>query len=366
MTICGAVLFALSVAACGGGGGGSGISGPSPSDVAGLFAAAQDARDDAAAAARAAEQAVEEAVKYAAMLDTSSVGGESMTAIGNARKVLDAETSAERAVMNAEAALQSASDAKAEAEALPSGNVNRDSLIAALEAAIGHAEERIAAAREQAGSMALETAVAAVRGTDTENPMGPVSHGEAVAAAVGGALGPAGGNDGRGARVEFDYMAATVPDGAVEMDDHQGVTWAMIVGDDNLNDMRIAMSGGGTRPVKAASVAGMDASAGIPVNTPANAVADGTEFTSVVNGGAWQGIPGTVFCAGSDCGVSAEGALTGSWFFTPDLPMKSYIAADDGMGYRPETLYTRFGQVRPGLSVLAGAPEVAGVDGGRG
>ena len=80
--------------------------------------------------------------------------------------------------MNAEAALQSASDAKAEAEALPSGNVNRDSLIAALEAAIGHAEERIAAAREQAGSMALETAVAAVRGTDTENPMGPVSHGE--------------------------------------------------------------------------------------------------------------------------------------------------------------------------------------------
>ena len=354
MTICGAVLFALSVAACGGGGGGSGTSGPSPSDVADLFAAAQDARDDAAAAARAAEQAVEEAVKYAAMLDTSSVGGESMTAIGNARKVLDAETSAERAVMNAEAALQSASDAKAEAEALPSGNVNRDSLIAALEAAIGHAEERIAAARELAGSMALETAVAAVRGTDTENPMGPVSHGEAVAAAVGGALGPAGGNDGRGARVEFDYIAATVPDGAVEMDDHQGVTWAMIVGDDNLSDMRIAMSGGGTRPVKASSVAGMDASAAIPVNTPANAVADGTEFTNAVNGGAWQGVPGTVFCAGSDCGVSAEGALTGSWYFAPDLPMESYVAADDGMSYRAETLYARFGHW---LTVVAGSGE---------
>ena len=149
-------------------------------------------------------------------------------------------------------------------------------------------------------------------------------------------------------------MAAAVPDGAVEMDDHQGVTWAMIVGDDNLSDMRIAMSGGGTRPVKAASVAGMDASAAIPVNTPANAVADGTEFTSVVNGGAWQGIPGTVFCAGSDCGVSAEGALTGSWFFTPDLPMKSYIAADDGMGYRPETLYARFGHW---LTVVAGSGE---------
>ena len=43
MMICGAVLFALGVAACGGGGTGS--SGPSPSDIAGLFAAAQDARD---------------------------------------------------------------------------------------------------------------------------------------------------------------------------------------------------------------------------------------------------------------------------------------------------------------------------------
>ena len=354
MTICGAVLFVLAVAACGGGGGGTGTSGPSPSDVAGLFAAAQDARDDAADAARAAEQAVEDAAMYAAMLDTSSVRGESMTAIGNARKVLDAETAADRAVMDAEAALQAVIDAKAAAEALPSGNVNRDSLIAALEAAIGHAEERVAAAGEQAGSMALAAAVAAVRGTDAENPMGPVSHGEAVAAAVGGALGPAGGNDGRGARVEFDYMAAAIPDGAVEMDDHQGMTWAEIVGDDNLSDMRIAVTGGGTRPVKATSVAGMDASAAIPVNTPANAVADGTEFTNAVNGSAWQGVPGTVFCAGSDCGVSAEGALTGSWFFTPDLPMESYIAADDGMGYGPETLYARFGHW---LTVVAGSGE---------
>ena len=130
--------------------------------------------------------------------------------------------------------------------------------------------------------------MAAVRGTDMDNPMGPVSHGEAVAAAIGGALGPAGGNDGRGARVEFDYVAAAIPDGAVEMDDHQGMTWAEIVGDDNLSDMRIAVPGGGTRPVKAASVAGMDASAAIPVNTPANAVADGMEFTNAVNGCAWQ------------------------------------------------------------------------------
>ena len=210
MTICGAVLFALGVAACGGGGGGTGSSGSSV-DVAALFAAAQDARDQTADAAGAAERAVEDAMEYAALLDTSSVGGESMTAIENARKVLDAETAAERAVMDAEAALQAARDAKAKAEALPSDHTNRGSLIAALDAAIGYAEERVEAAREQAEGMALDAAVTAVEGTDTNNPMGPVSHGEAVATAVDGALGPAGGNDGRGARVEFDYVGAAIP-----------------------------------------------------------------------------------------------------------------------------------------------------------
>ena len=355
MTICGAVLFALGVAACGGGGGGgTTMSGPSASDVTALFAVAQDARDETAAAAKAAERAVEDAMEYAEMLDALSFRGDSMTAIENARKVLDAETAADRAVMDAEAALQAARDANAEAAALPSDHANRGSLIAALEAAIGYAEERVEAAREQAGGMALEAAVAAVRGTDTNNPMGPVSHGEAVAAAVGSALGPAGGNDGRGARVEFDYIAAAVPDGAVEMDDHQGMTWAAIVGEANLRDMRIGMTGGGTRPVQAASVAATDASAAIPVNTPANGVADGTEFTNAVNGSAWQGVPGTVFCAGSDCEVSSGGLLTGSWYFTPDLPREPYVAADDGMGYLRETLYARFGHW---LTVVAGSGE---------
>ena len=353
MTICGAVLFALGAAACGGGGGGTTTSGSSV-DVAALFAAAQDARDQTADAVEAAERAVEDAMEYAAMLDTLSVGGDSMTAIGNARKVLDAETAADRAVMGAEAALQAARDAKAEAEALPSDHTNRGSLIAALDAAIGYAEERVEAVREQAEGMALEAAVAAVEGTDTNNPRGPVSHGEAVATAVAGALGPMGGNDGRGARVEFDYLGAAVPDGAVEMDDRQGMSWAAIVGEANLTDMRISMTGGGTRPVKAASVAGTDASAAIPVNTPANAVTNGTEFTNAVNGSVWQGIAGTVFCASSDCEVSSGGLLTGGWYFTPDLPGEPYVAADDGMGYLRETLYARFGHW---LTVDAGSGE---------
>ena len=114
MTICGAVLFALGVAACGGGGG-MGSSGSSV-DVAALFAAAQDARDKTADAVGAAERAVEDAIEYAAMFDTLSVEGESMTAIENARKVLDAQTAADRAVMGAEVALQAGRDAKAEAK----------------------------------------------------------------------------------------------------------------------------------------------------------------------------------------------------------------------------------------------------------
>ena len=132
------------------------------------------------------------------------------------------------------------------------------------------------------------------------------------------------------------------------------MTWAAIVGEANLRDMRIGMTGGGTRPVKAASVAATDASAAIPVNTPANAVADGTEFTNAVNGSAWQGIAGTVFCAGSDCEVSSGGLLSGSWYFTPDLPGEPYVAADDGMGYLRETLYARFGHW---LTVVAGSGE---------
>ena len=113
-----------------------------------------------------------------------------MTAIENARKVLDAETAADRAVMDAKAALQAARDAKARRrKRSPPITGIEVVLIAALDAAIGYVEERVEAAREQAGSMALDAAVTAVQGTDTNNPMGPVSHGEA--AAVGGALGRA-------------------------------------------------------------------------------------------------------------------------------------------------------------------------------
>ena len=179
-----------------------------------------------------------------------------MTAIENARKVLDAETAADRAVMDAEAALQAARDANAEAEALPSDHANRGSLIAALEAAIGYAEERVEAAREQAGGMALEAAVSGgprARTRTTRWVRSATARRWRRRLAVRSV--PAGGNDGRGARVEFDYVAAAVPDGAVEMDDHQGMTWAAIVGEANLRDMRIGMTGGGTRPVKAASVA---------------------------------------------------------------------------------------------------------------
>ena len=39
--------------------------------------------------------------------------------------------------------------------------------------------------------------------------------------------------------------------------------------------------------------------------------------------GTYEGIDGRVICAGADCKVEAE-KLTGSWYFTPDLPMEYY------------------------------------------
>ena len=51
-------------------------------------------------------------------------------------------------------------------------------------------------------------------------------------------------------------LMGTFPD-AVMMNDHQGETWAEIVGAANVVDKRIAATGGGTEVVSAASFAGM-------------------------------------------------------------------------------------------------------------
>ena len=80
------------------------------------------------------------------------------------------------------------------------------------------------------------------------------------------------------------------------MNDHQGSTWEEIVGAANVSDKRIA-EGAGTKVVKAASVAGMT------LTTTQDAAEDVDDGTQVTTGIEYKGIPGTVFCASSDCAV---------------------------------------------------------------
>ena len=92
------------------------------------------------------------------------------------------------------------------------------------------------------------------------------------------------------------------------------MTWAMIVGEDNVMDVRRLANA--VAPVKAMSVMGsMSADLAADGEDPADGrqtALDGASFVAVYNG-----IGGSVFCAGDDCKTDAAGNLTGSWYFTP-------------------------------------------------
>ena len=170
---------------------------PVPSVLA-LFGTAQDSKDAAAAAAKAAEGAVEAATEAAGKLTTLMVKGDSMTATANAEAVLGAQITAVEAATNAETALQDAEDALEDATEHAADNA---SLIAALDAAIKAAETAVKTATDARDGEALKDAVAEVTGADEDEPMSAADHGQMVAMAIGGALGPTTSTDGGGLRV---------------------------------------------------------------------------------------------------------------------------------------------------------------------
>jgi hypothetical protein len=142
--------------------------------------------------------------------------------------------------------------------------------------------------------------------------------------------------------------------GAVEENDHRGETWAEIVG--SVTMMRIATVDSDTPTdddtglVPAAKFSGMLTSfitkvvgeVVLETNDETNDFADGRQHP-----GNYEGIPGTVFCAGRDCGVTinADGdrLLSGSWYFTPGAPKAWYVYNEDTETYDPETQYAKFG-----------------------
>ena len=316
---------------------------PAGPTVGDLFTTAYKSEADAAAAVKEAEAAVEAATDASVLITTLGAKGDSMTATMNAQTVLNAPAKVGEAVAKAKTALENAEKALEDAKEIAADNAI---LKAVLDAAIIAAKGDLKTATGQREGEDLKNAVAMVEGEDEEKPKSADDIGEAVAMDVGGALMPA--DDGaRGARAPHVDTAVAPNETAVRMDDHTGKTWAEIVGDDALKDMRIATSTPSTsRAVKAASFADMPLVAAITTNPPSaeTAITDGMQFD-----GFYKGIPGVVFCTGDDCKVEGETdseKLTGSWYFTTNADnAKTYYEkvgeADDT--YTAETNYAQFG-----------------------
>ena len=315
---------------------------PDPPDYTADFITAQDAKDNANSAAAKAAQAITDATNNAANLTTLSVAGDSATAAMNAQAVLDAQITADTAVDDAQAALDSVVAALAALDADPDSET-KDAVKRALEDAMTVATDQLAAAKTSAEDVTLETAVQTVTGTDEENLETAEDVGAAVRMDIAGALAPLNNTDGDRARGTHGNTAAaaTIDDAVqVNIDDHQGATWEEIVGTDNVTDKRITNAADTTVAVRAASLAGMPASSASSGTTL-------TDTTEVANGAqyadaSYMGIGGTSFCHG-DCGVDADGNLTGSWYFTPTSTTDWYVSNADGSAYVAETLYAQYG-----------------------
>ena len=336
-----------------------------------LYGVVSSRRAAAIGAAKAAVQAVKDAVKYVDELTTFASKGESMTAQMNAQNVLDARTTTMESVTAAKDAMTALEMAETEAMALPD-DADRAALITAIGEAMTEVEEQIEMAEAQVDDETLATSVRRIEYPDYEvngngvvtkgEKRGAAYHGEKVAMVIGMAIDlpePTFGTAG----FPPDPAATNV----VNMEeDRIGMTFADIVGEDNLMSMRIdrpagdADAGAGTVQVMAAAFDNMNLAALDTAPTRADVdvdvdVDDGDQF-----GGMYKGIAGTIFCAGSDCkiagateeddGVADNGlevntssALTGSWYFAPGDAKETYTKAGTATVYSQEMDFVQFG-----------------------
>jgi hypothetical protein len=175
--------------------------------------------------------------------------------------------------------------------------------------------------------------------------MTAADHGKAVAMDIGMGLMATDPID-DGSRMRGDHGTTPPEDtfmDAFEGENHVGHTWAEIVGMANIMEMRIASAEDDTDPVPAASIDGQPTSS----VTATGALVDTGLEDGMEHAGNYMGIPGTVFCAGTDCGVKTDtltgNTLTGSWYFTPEDEMEWYVRDAADTDYEPETLYVRYG-----------------------
>ena len=121
------------------------------------------------------------AVKYAGMLKSQDVNGDSAMATANAEMVLTAETAINDAVTAADTAIKEANAAKLAAEDIEN-EAEKDAVMRLLDGAIETAMEVKTAAQEIIDGTTLSAAVAVVEGEDED--MTAADAGEAVASAV--------------------------------------------------------------------------------------------------------------------------------------------------------------------------------------
>ena len=367
-----AAAAALALAGCGGGGSSSSTSGggtgtPDPAPKSALSYATDlngsvDALMMLSAAATEDGSALMMAMKYSAMIGTETSDGDSMAAMKNAAMVLKAKA-------DLMAAIEDAKEDKMEAEAAKAETEDAD-VLEALNNAISNAEDEIEAAEMVLNGDALAGYVEAVTGTDEDDLKTAADAGEAVAKAVAMALGPMSNTDGTGTRVSFETAIPTDTTAAVSArrdvsdsasatynpvakanklttDNHMGKTFAMIVGEDNLMAKQVntgVTAPAVTRSVMAKSVDGMKTMALFSTgNVPATIGTDnGIEIDTNVE---YMGIPGLLFCQGSDCKVEGTGdaqKLTGSWYLAADNAMTYYEKVGDATSYTAE-LYVNYG-----------------------
>jgi len=354
---------ALGLAACGGGGGGTATPPPQRPNADSLKADAADAITAAVAAGVAAEQAKKDAIKYSGMLTAEAVSGESAMAVANAQKVLDAEMAANDAVTAADDALNDAMETKTAAEVIPEDVPGRAGAIAAAEEAIKQATAQKRAAMDivdeaeddAAGIQSLKGAVAAVKGSNPlaeDYPTMPAAFGKTVASQVMTAIDTA-------VPATNGTISDTTPMGGIKNDaaDIGAMTWAMIVGEDNIMMERI---GDANAALPVASIAGMAASAVDKTTTPVlsatggtngdgkypDGAAQGTASVTGTPGTEYKGIPGAVWCLGGTdgCSVNADGTLSSGWYFTPTSATALYIASSTTAdSYVAATMYATYG-----------------------
>ena len=286
------------------------------------------------------------AKKYSEMLETLKVDGNSKAAMDNAAMVLQAKMDLMSAITDTGAAIDALVTAR---DALPDGTD-----VAEINKAITDAEKLVEDAQKVHDGDELAKFVNEVTGGPKADPQGTAkSIGEDVAMDIAMALAPMtpeGGSAtpvGTSVRVTRATSTSTTvrPTALAGIDeankyqapvskDSKSMSWAELAGATaELMDRQVVAGSpndAATHTVKVASIAGMkvtDVFGSTVTELAAAAKVNGAE-TAVAAGSGYKGIPGTVICGGTDCAAEG-GKLTGSWYFTPTLPMAIYMKGTD-------------------------------------